>query len=121
MYTREEQVEIATQIIAQLGGFGKLKAMVGINNHCALDAGLKFSFKGSRKMNVCTIELNSMDTYDVKFYKVPKLNPYGDAKSLDRYFMRLEKSKMPLVKFDGLYNDDLINTFQETTGLYLSL
>ena len=120
-YTRDEQIEIANTILQQMGGHGRLKAMVGINKHCALNAGLQFSFKGSRKMNKVSIELNSMDRYDVKFYKIPTLRSDCSPNALDRYFENIEKCKTPVAEFGGLYSDMLINTFEDTTGLRLSL
>ena len=115
--TREEQIEIANTILNQMGGFGKLKCFVGINNHCALDAGLQFSFKGSRKMNNVSIELNSMDTYDMKFFKIPTLRSNCSPKALDKYFENIEKCKIPIAEFNGMYYDQLVEVFEETTGL----
>lgn len=118
-YTREKQIEIANTILQQMGGFGRLKAMVGIHNHCAKDAGLQFSFKGSRKMNKVVVDLNSMDTYDVKFYKIPTLRSNCSPKALDKYFENIEKCKVPVAEVDGVYYDQLIETFEHTTGLDL--
>jgi len=120
-YTRDEQIQIANTIISQLGGYGKLKAMIGINGQCALNSGLQFNFKGSRDMNKCTIELNDMDTYDVKFYKIPHLSSSANPAALDRYLKKIDRCKTPISEFNSIYADMLIGVFEEETGLNLSL
>lgn len=117
-YTKDEKLQIANTILNQLGGTGKLKATIGINNTLALDSGLQFSFKGSRKMNRCTVELNSMD-HDIKFYKIPTLRTNCTSAALDKYFANIEKCKIPVAQFNNQYSDMLIKTFEQTTGLYL--
>ena len=118
-YTRDEKIEIANTIIDQMGGYRRLSAMVGIKDHCALDAGLQFGFKGSRKINKVSIELNAMDTYNVKFFKIPTLRSNCGPKALDKYFEKIEICKTPVAEFDNLYCDQLVDTFEQTTGLDL--
>ena len=60
----------AEKILEQLGGNGKLKSMIGINSALATEKGVQFKFKGSKKANTATIELDKEDTYTVKFYKI---------------------------------------------------
>lgn len=114
-YTNEEKIEIANTIIRQMGGSGKLRAMVGMSDALALGAGVQFSFKGSRTMNKVKIELTPDDLYNISFYHIPKLN----RKNLDAYFKKLETCNTPVKAVDGVYNDQLIDIFESTTGLYL--
>lgn len=99
--------DTASTLIKQLGGMGKLVAMVGAkeftrterNGHPALS----FKFKGSTKANYVIIRLDPSDTYTLQFGKIVKydLKPTGE--------------------FHGIYADQLKRTFEKFTGLYLSL
>jgi hypothetical protein len=66
--TTEQQ--IATTIMAQMGGGNKLRTMLGIKQFVSLgqeegqEGGLYFQFKGSRKANVVEVILTPMDTKD---------------------------------------------------------
>lgn len=93
----------ANTIIEQMGGFGRLGAMTGANNFIFDDKGITFKFKGSRKVNCVKVELTGNDDYTMRFYKVGRVN-----------FKEVEV-------IEGVYNDMLINIFESTTGLYLSL
>ena len=111
MYNKEIAKNIASVIISQLGGYGKLKAMInardlifGMNEE--KNYYLNFKFSGSKKYNYCKITLNFMDLYNIKFYKMRKKD-----------FLMVESNTK---KINDLYNDMLINTFEENTELYLS-
>lgn len=91
------------ETIQQLGGFGRLKAMVGAYNFAKDENSVSFRFKGSRKANHVSIELNSSDLYNVRIGKVGKL----DYKIVD--------------ETKDAYSDMLVSLFENTTGLYLSL
>ena len=94
-------MELANEIIRQLGGAGKLKMFTGAKNFIALDNGVSFRI-GNRKTNYVKIVLNSMDTYDVTF-------------------ALLRSGKMVNVReFNGIYNDGLKELFERETGMYLS-
>jgi len=96
--------EIAQIIINQLGGFGKLKAMINARNFVTDgDYKLTFHFSGSRLFNAITIFLNAMDTYDLRFMKLGKFDIIKELKT------------------EGIYNDMLIDVFENTTKLRLSL
>jgi len=96
-------LETAKTIASQLGGTRKLSVMIGAKNFGGDDASLSFHFKGSKAANMVKITLNSDDLYKVDFYK--------------RW-----SSDVQLVKsVDNIYFDTLIETFEKTTGLYLSL
>ncbi len=99
--------EIANTILSQMGGTGKLKAMIGANNFIAIDNGVQFSFKGCKSFNKIEIVLTSMDLYDIKFYKINMRN--------------LEKSIIPASESSRIYVDQLVEVFEHMTGLYLHI
>ncbi len=92
-------------ILKQLGGVGKLKAMIGINKIRYGDNTLCFNFKGSRKANMCQIKLNGNDLYDIKFY-------YYDKKNIKLYTKE---------DFKDIYASQLKELFKNYTGLNLCL
>ena len=96
---------IQDTIVKQLGGFGRLRAMVGAHGFVADDdnKALHFQFKGSRKSKKCIITLDPNDTYTMELGRVFK----GQWKST--------------YKESGLYWDMLKPVFEQETGLYLSL
>jgi hypothetical protein len=94
---------IAQEIINQIGGVGRLQAMIGANAFVAVDAGVMFKFKGSRKWNCIEIKFNGRDLYDVTFYKITKL--------------KIAKQET----IEDIYNDQLKGLIERHTGLYLSL
>jgi len=93
----------AETIIKQLGGLGKLKAMVAGHSFATNGSDLTFKFKGSRNSNCINIALDPDDTYSITFYKLKKF----DA--------------VTVKELTGIYCNQLIPLFEETTGLYLSL
>ena len=125
-YTDAEKLEIANTIIRQMGGSGKLRAMVGAKDILATDAGVQFSFKGCKKTDKVVIELNAMDTYTVKFFKTARYSSplkivKGQIVEVKNTFEeRLTKSLIPVEVVEGAYDDMLKPIFEETTGLYLS-
>ena len=96
---------IAQTIINQLGGAGRLKAMVNARNFgkTADENGLVFRFSGSKLMNYIKIKLNVNDLYNIEYYKV-----WG------------VKIKTVMTEED-VYGEDLIRFISETTGLDLAL
>jgi hypothetical protein len=102
--TKLESERIATTTLKQLGGSGRLKAMIGAKHFgCGNKGELSFRFGLNNKMNYLKITLNSMDTYDLEFGQIKKLE-YKVVK-----------------KIDGIYCDGLKEVIERTTGLYLSL
>lgn len=64
--------QVAQTTLAQLGGTGRLSAMIGAT-HFAYDAQgeLSFKFKGSKRWNYAKITLDGgTDTYTVEFAKI---------------------------------------------------
>jgi hypothetical protein len=105
MYTSEERAQIAKTIIAQMGGTGKLRAMVNGRQFLILDAGVQFTFSGKRGMNKCVVKLTPADTYDIEFWYINARKGTCDKKE----------------EYLDVYEDMLIDLFEKTTGLYLSL
>lgn len=118
-YTKDEQKEIAMTIINQMGGAGKLKAMLGVKTFGVIDGGVVFQFKMNPKMNKCEIKLNGMDLYDMKFFKHHNIT--GNEKTVEAMDKKIVKSQIVVEAFDGIYNDMLKPIFESTTGLRLSL
>ena len=100
--------QVAQTIIEQLGGMGKLKAMLGakfFSYHSDERGGLNFRFRGSRKANHIKITLTGKDLYDVVFTKIMKKG------------LNIKKVKT----FTDIYADQMKEILEEFTGLYLSL
>jgi len=98
-------IAVANEIVRQLGGSGRLGAMIAASQYVYTDNSLQFKFKGSKKSNMIKITLNSMDLYDVEFIK------YSPSK----YTCKTVKAE------NGIYNDMLKDRIEQFTGLYLSL
>ena len=94
---------IAETILRQMGGTGRLSVMVGAYQFVALEDGVKFRFKGSKKANLVMVKLTARDTYDVEFFKMAKF----DYKQI--------------AVVEDVYADQLRRVFEQMTGLYLSL
>jgi len=95
--------EIAGEILRQLGGGSRLRAMIGAGNFVAIEGGVRFSFKGSQKFNWFAVTLNDTDLYDLTFTKIRGTQIY------------------PAKSFENVHVENLREIFQSTTGLYLSL
>ncbi len=100
--TVPEKQRVAYEILDQLGGYNKLRAMTGASNFASEPNSLSFRLK-SPKANYVKITLNSMDTYDVEFGKMR-----GDS-----YKVVAEEK--------GIYDDMLKKTVEKNTGMYLTL
>lgn len=99
VYTPERALQIANDILTQLGG-NKFVMMVGARNLVHHPEGaLSLAFKMFPKANYLKVTLNAMDTYDMKFLKVTK------------------KGFAVHKEFTNLYNDQLQEIFKEVTGL----
>jgi hypothetical protein len=100
-----EEEEIAKTTLSQLGGYGKLSSMINARNFAYGNGDLTFRFSGSDKADWVTIKLNGDDTYDMVFHKL------GNSK----YDIR------EVGKINDVYNDQLQDSFEEFTGLNISL
>lgn len=96
--------EIAETIYQQLGS-GKFATMTGAKNFVYTNTGLQFSIgRNSRGINRVIIDYNqSTDLYDIEFGKVRKYE-YKKIK-----------------KYEGVYADQLVKIFEETTGMHTTL
>lgn len=99
-------MNIPNTIIKQLGGYNRLKAMIGAHTFLYSEKDptwISFKFKGSRFFNYIKIQLNSLDLYDVELKKI-----WGDKFTRE-------------TELNNLYNDQLKTTIEQETRLYLSL
>ncbi|MDF1565269.1 MAG: hypothetical protein P1V51_19690 [Deltaproteobacteria bacterium] len=94
---------IAKTIIEQMGGFGKLRCMVGAHNLLDHGNALSFRFKGSRSFNYCKVTLTADDLYTVELGKIVKFELKNQRRA------------------EGLFFDMLVPHFESNTGLFLSL
>lgn len=99
------KVGITRIIINQLGGSGRLSAMVGARDFLSIDDGLRFKFtaKAKNKANHVQITLNGNDLYDVKFMN------YRSFEFKD------------VSEHNDVFCGDLVKLIENETGLYLSL
>ena len=103
--------EMAQTTINQLtnsnNGISRLSVMIGAKNFVRDEKdytiGFKFAAKATNKANYCRIKLNAMDLYDVEFVNIRGMN----VKTISTH--------------NGLYADMLKSTFEDETGLRLSL
>jgi len=94
-------IGVAQEIVSQLGGTGRLKAMTGAYNFGTSGNNLTFRIK-NRKVNYVRIALNGKDLYDLQFGRV-------------------SGAKFTIIKeYNDIYNDQLVELFEETTGMYLT-
>ena len=104
---KDNSKEIAETIIQQMGGIGKLKSMIGAENFSYNTNGeLTFKFKMCKKSNCVQIFYDQgTDLYNITFLKI-----------------NLEKLEIKKIeKFEQIYCDQLIEIFEQFTGLRLSL
>jgi|TARA_R110002096_G_scaffold353324_1_gene546585 hypothetical protein len=92
--------QVATTILNQLGG-RKFLAFTGSKNLIAGENFLTMKLaRNSSGANYLKISLNAMDTYEIEFISIRS----GAMKTKH--------------EFNGIYNDQLVNIFETTTGLY---
>ena len=98
-------MEIAKTILDQMGGTGRLKAMLGVQQFIARPHGVAFKWPSRQpsRGNYVEILLTPADEYDMTFYQV---------RGMDN-----KKVK----EFKGIYFDQLVELFERQTGLYLRL
>lgn len=91
-------------VLQQLGGAGRLAAMVGAKiTYDNKNQNVGIRFKGSTKANYVRITLNGKDLYDMEFLKIRGTS----FKTVQTY--------------NDVYGDQLKELFEKFTGLYLSL
>lgn len=93
------------EILKQLGGAGKLRAMIGAKDFVSGPDRLYFKWPGKRATgNGVRIILHGSDTYDVEFV-----------------WASGTKAPVGVKRLTGIYADQLRSVFEKQTGLYLSL
>jgi hypothetical protein len=94
---------IANVILAQLGGAGRLTAMIGARDFldCGNALAFRFTARSLRAINRIRVELAPDDTYTVTFYR--------------------GRLAIVVQTITGVYADGLRETIEHATGLYLSL
>ena len=101
MSTAQTPVTVAATILAQLGGGGRLRMMVGARDFIDCGDALTFRFTARALPGIDRVQviLASDDTYTVRFYD------------------GVEK----VTETEGVYTDNLRATVEHFTGLALSL
>ena len=96
---------IGRTILEQMGGQRRLSLMLGVKQLILLKDGVAFAWpnRESSKGNYVEIRLNGADLYDVAFFNASR------------------SGKKLVKKFDDLYAEDLVNTFERQTGWYLRM
>lgn len=94
--------EIATTILQQLGGAGRLRMMTGAYNFVAIENGVSFRIKNP-KANYIKVTLNGLDLYDLEV---------GRVRGMTYKVVSEQKN---------LYFDMLKPAIEKATGMYLSL
>lgn len=100
-------MEIATTILNQMGGTGRLGVMIGAKNFAASQRAVQFRFGAQRRFNFCKVALNGDDTYTMEISRV------ANGKT------GIKKTNVN--HFETVYCDQLVELFERTTGLHLSL
>lgn len=97
---------IANTIIDQMGGLRRIAMFTGAYQFTACKDGVFFRLPGKNfakdSINLVSITLTPMDEYVMTFSRVRA----GKIKEIRKY--------------EGVYCDQLVELFQDTTGLYLS-
>jgi hypothetical protein len=100
---KKNKMQTATTILNQLGG-NKFIVMTGSKNFINLGNGLQMKLtRNKANAQYLSIELNSMDLYDLKFYSVSGIQ------------LKMKN------EINGVYCDQLKSIFTDVTGLYVSL
>jgi hypothetical protein len=102
--SEKNDVTVAKTIIDQMGGTGRLKAMINARDYFYSATHVQFTFSGNRRANKCIITLDWTDTYTME---IGKMTRKCEWKSIYHQ--------------SGLYWDMLKPVFEKATGLYLSL
>jgi hypothetical protein len=99
----------ATITVQQLGGTRRLNAIIGAKDFMSDNDGqtLMFNFSGSKVANYVRITLNALDLYDIEFKKIGR-----KAGSLQAW---------KTGEFENIDAENLKNTIESFTGLYLSI
>lgn len=97
-------MSVAKTILEQFGG-ARAMVMIGGKDLVASDYSLTFKFgRGAKnKANRCRITLEMDDTYTITFFKIVKM----EVKIIE--------------EIEGVYFDQLMDIFEDRTGMFLTL
>lgn len=99
-------MQIANTIIEQMGGLRRIALFTGAYEFTACKNGVFFRIPGKGfakdSINLVSVTLTPSDEYDMTFSRIRG----GKIKEIKKY--------------EGVYCDQLVELFQDTTGLYLS-
>ena len=103
--TTSSKLEVANTILSQLGGSGRLSAMLGAHSFVGDASSLTFRIraKATNGANCIKVKLDDSDTYTVEFWSIRGA----------RFTRKSDVS--------DVYADNLRSVIEGTTGLYLSL
>lgn len=96
---------VGKTILDQMGGYGRLKMMIGLNQIINLPQGVGFKWPNKQisKGNYVEIILTPADLYNMTFYNVSM------------------RGKRKVKEYRGIYNDMLVDLFEKQTGWYLRM
>lgn len=99
------QEDVARVILQQMGGLGRLQAMLGAKNFTSTENSVQFRWPNKERArgNAVKITLQPSDTYDMEFFNLSG----SSAKSVKKY--------------DDIYADKLVDVFEKQTGWFLSI
>ncbi len=103
---RQRTAGVAETILKQMGGSGRLRAMIGAHNFSTSGNDLSFLFPNRQRSKGNAVKVSydvGKDLYDMDFFNVSI------------------KGSKKVASFSDLYWDGLIETFQRQTGLALRL
>jgi hypothetical protein len=103
-------MQVAQTILQQIGGAGRLSAMIGARNFVAAPDALSFTFaaRGRDGIRGVRVILTPADLYDVEFIRVGR----PTATYIGRHVLET---------VEGVYAEDLRRVIEDRTGLALSL
>lgn len=100
-----QDMTVANTILAQLGGSGRLRAMIGASSFMGAAKALtvRFRCRNPRRINTIKVILDPSDTYSVEFWTITSktMRQVGEVAR-------------------DVYADSLRQVIESTTGLYLS-
>jgi hypothetical protein len=111
-------IEQSRILLQQLGGIGLLKLMIGAKDFTydsTGETGLRFKFELSAVANMVEIKLVN-DLYTMNFYKIEPLMSKDENGNLT-INPKADFDPQPVETYEGVYDDQLVDLFEETTRL----
>lgn len=97
--------QVGKTILDQMGGYGRLRMMLGIKQITDLPRGVGFEWPNRQRSrgNYVEITLKPSDTYEMEFFNLSV------------------RGKKSVKKYRDVYADQLVDIFEKQTGWYLRL